>query len=52
MAYRKGVDTEQYCPQCDAVRSVVRTVAWQPNQCRECGTEIPSGENAQSATHE
>ncbi len=41
LPYSKGPDTEEYCPQCDAVQSVVKTVAWQPNQCRECGTDLP-----------
>ncbi len=45
MGYRKTPDSEEHCPQCDATQSIVRTVAWQPNQCRECGTEIPSDEN-------
>ncbi len=40
MPYSKGSEVEAYCPTCDAVQSIVRTVAWQPNQCRECGTEM------------
>lgn len=46
MPYSKGSNIEKYCPQCDAVRPVVKTVAWQPNQCRECGSEIPAQENS------
>lgn len=44
MTYTEGTSNEEFCPQCDAVQSIVRTVAWQPNQCRECGTEIPESD--------
>ena len=40
MGYSKTPDKEEYCPKCGSVQSVTQTVAWQPNQCSECGTEI------------
>ena len=40
MPYTKGPTKEEYCPTCDSIESIVRTVAWQPNQCREGGTEL------------
>lgn len=40
MPYSKSAAEEDYCPQCDTVKPIVQTVAWQPDQCRECGAEI------------
>ncbi len=42
MPYSKTPDKEEYCPTCESVQSITQTVAWQPNQCEECGAEIPS----------
>jgi uncharacterized protein (DUF983 family) len=32
---------EAYCPRCDEVKKIMKTVEFQTDYCAECGADVP-----------